>query len=109
LFNLFLFFVFNRKNWGYIFFVSSGSLPSEYLRCIPDGRAKNVQSCDHSVEEYSYILPKKCDNCHCNEHMHNIKMDLLEIRLSVVDWIGLAQDRYRWRALVNWVMNLRVS
>jgi hypothetical protein len=28
--------------------------------------------------------------------------------LSVVDWIGLAQDRYRWTALVNAVMNLRV-
>jgi hypothetical protein len=40
--------------------------------------------------------------------MGNIKMDLLEIRLNVVDWIGLAQDRYRWRALVNSVMNLRV-
>jgi hypothetical protein len=40
--------------------------------------------------------------------MDNIKVDLLEIRLSVVDWIGLAQDRYRWRALVNAVMNLRV-
>jgi hypothetical protein len=26
---------------------------------------------------------------------------------SSVDWIGLAQDRYRWRALVNSVMNLR--
>jgi hypothetical protein len=38
----------------------------------------------------------------------NMKMDLLEIGLSVVDWIGLAQDRYRWRALVNSVMNLRV-
>jgi hypothetical protein len=38
----------------------------------------------------------------------NIKMDLLEIGLSVVDWIGLAQDRYNWRALVNVVMNLRV-
>jgi hypothetical protein len=38
----------------------------------------------------------------------NIKMDLLEIGRSVVDWIGLAQDRYRWRALVNSVMNLRV-
>jgi hypothetical protein len=40
--------------------------------------------------------------------MDNIKMDLLEIGLSVVDLIGLAQDRYRWRALVNSVMNLRV-
>jgi hypothetical protein len=40
--------------------------------------------------------------------MDNIKMDLLEIGLNVVDWIGLAQDRYRWRALVNSVMNLRV-
>jgi hypothetical protein len=38
----------------------------------------------------------------------NIKMDLLEIGLSVVDWTGLAEDRYRWRALVNSVMNLRV-
>jgi transcription termination factor 2 len=38
----------------------------------------------------------------------NIKMDLLEIGVSVVDWIGLPQDRYRWRALVNSVMNLRV-
>jgi hypothetical protein len=38
----------------------------------------------------------------------NIKMDLLEIGVSVVDWIGLAQDRYRWRALVKSVMNLRV-
>jgi hypothetical protein len=38
----------------------------------------------------------------------NIKMGLLEIGLSFVDWIGLAQDRYRGRALVNSVMNLRV-
>jgi hypothetical protein len=38
----------------------------------------------------------------------NIKMDILEIGLNVVDWIGLAQDRYRWRALVSSVMNLRV-
>jgi hypothetical protein len=38
----------------------------------------------------------------------NIKMDLSEIELSVVDWIGLAQDRYRWKALVNSVVNLRI-
>jgi hypothetical protein len=35
-------------------------------------------------------------------------MDLLEIGLSVVDWIGLALDRYRWRSLVNVVMILLV-
>jgi hypothetical protein len=40
--------------------------------------------------------------------MDNIKMDLLEIGVNVVDWIVLAQDRYRWRALVNFAMNLRV-
>jgi hypothetical protein len=40
--------------------------------------------------------------------MDNIKVELLEIGLNVVDWIGLAEDRYRWRALVNSVMNLRV-
>jgi hypothetical protein len=33
--------------------------------------------------------------------MDNIKMDLLETGLNVVDWIGLAQDRYRWRKLGN--------
>jgi hypothetical protein len=40
--------------------------------------------------------------------IENIKMDLLEIGFSVVDWIGLDQDMYRWRVLVNSVMNLRV-
>jgi hypothetical protein len=38
----------------------------------------------------------------------NIKMNLLEVGLSVMDWIGLAQDRYMWRSLVNAVMNIRV-
>jgi hypothetical protein len=38
----------------------------------------------------------------------NIKMCLLEIGLNVVDWIGLAQDKYRWRAPVNVVMNFWV-
>jgi hypothetical protein len=38
----------------------------------------------------------------------NIKMDLTEIGFGNVDWIHWAQDRDRWRALVNTVMNLRV-
>jgi hypothetical protein len=38
----------------------------------------------------------------------SIKMDLGEVEWNDVDWIGLAKDRYKWRALVNSVMNLRV-
>ena len=37
----------------------------------------------------------------------NIKMDIQEVGWDMV-WIGVAQDRDRWRALVNAVMNLRV-
>jgi hypothetical protein len=38
----------------------------------------------------------------------NIRMDLGEVEWSDVNWISLAQDRNRWRALVNSVLNLRV-
>jgi hypothetical protein len=37
-----------------------------------------------------------------------IRMDLREIGLGGVDWIRLAQDRVRWRAVMSAVMNLRV-
>ena len=38
----------------------------------------------------------------------NIRMDLQEVGCGYIDWIGLAQDRDRWRTLVSAVMNLRV-
>ena len=38
----------------------------------------------------------------------NIRMDLQKVGCGYVDWIGLAQDRDRWRTLVSAVMNLRV-
>jgi hypothetical protein len=40
--------------------------------------------------------------------LDNIRMDLVEVGWGDVDWIGLAQDRDRWRALVNSILNLRL-
>jgi hypothetical protein len=39
----------------------------------------------------------------------NIIMDIRDIGLGVKDWIDLAQDRDQWKALVNTIMNLRIS
>ena len=44
-----------------------------------------------------------------NRWEDNIKMDLQEVGCQDNDWIELAQDRDRWWALANGVMNLRVS
>ena len=38
----------------------------------------------------------------------NIRLHLQEVECGYMDWIGLAQDRDRWRTLVSAVMNLRV-
>ena len=40
--------------------------------------------------------------------VNNIRMDLQEVGCGYMDWIGLAQDRNRWRTLVSAIMNLRV-
>jgi len=40
--------------------------------------------------------------------MENIRMDLQVVGCAYMDWIGLAQDRDRWRTLVSAVMNLRM-
>ena len=40
--------------------------------------------------------------------MNNIRMDLQEVGCGYMDWIGLTQDKDRWRTLVVAVMNLQV-
>jgi hypothetical protein len=40
--------------------------------------------------------------------LDNIRMDLVDVGWGDVDWIGLAQDRDMWRALVNSVLNIRI-
>jgi hypothetical protein len=55
---------------------------------MPEGKRPPVRSCRRCVDD--------------------VKMDLVGTGFGVVDWIVLAQERYRWRALVNSVMNSRV-
>ena len=45
---------------------------------------------------------------HGRRWVDNVSMDLQEVGCEYMDWIGLAQDRDRWRTLVSAVMNLRL-
>jgi hypothetical protein len=47
--------------------------------------------------------------CYIKCREDNIKIDLQELGCEGMDWIGLAEDRDMWRALVNAVMNLRLT
>ena len=51
---------------------------------------------------------KRPQGRHRRRWVDNIRKDLQEVGCGYVDWIGLAQDRDRWRTLVSAVMNLRV-
>jgi hypothetical protein len=67
----------------------------------------NIGHSMQNVHMYTCLISKGLRERNTYTVVHYC-MDILEIGLSVVDWIGLAQDRYRWRALVNSVMKLRV-
>jgi hypothetical protein len=85
---------------------------SSILRIIKSRRAGHVARMGEKRNVYRLLIGKPEGKRPLGRPrrrwIDNIKMDLLEIGVSVVDWIGVAQDRYRWRALVNSVMNLRV-
>jgi hypothetical protein len=69
--------------------------------CRAHGDEKCVKNFDRNSEG------KRPVGIYRRRWMDNIKMDLREIGWEGVDWIYVAQDRDRWRALVNTVMNLR--
>ena len=48
------------------------------------------------------------ERLHIYNQISDIRTDLQEVGCGYIDWIGLAQDRDRWRTLVSAVMNLRV-
>jgi hypothetical protein len=62
---------------------------------------------ERKVHKFWWESPKKRDHWE-DQGEDGIRMNLREIGWRNVDWIQLAQDRDRWRAPVNTVMNLRV-
>jgi hypothetical protein len=70
--------------------------------CSPNGEKRNAYKLLVGKPEGKRPLRR-----HRRRWVDNIKMDLLEIGWGGVDWIGLAQDRDKWRALVI-VMDLQV-
>jgi hypothetical protein len=71
--------------------------------CSPNGEKRNAYRLLVGKPEGKRPLGRQ--RCRWVE---NIEVDLLEIGWGGVDWIGLDEDRDKWRALVNAVMNLRV-
>jgi hypothetical protein len=66
-------------------------------------------SANEGVEECLWVIGRRPLGRPRHRWVDSIKIGLVDIGWGVVDWIGLAQDRYRWQALMNVVMNLRGS
>ena len=70
------------------------------------GRQLSVAHPYQTVNGFSYS--SKVLGRHRRRWVDNIRMDLQEAGCRYMDWVGLAQDRDRWRTLVSAVMNFRV-
>jgi hypothetical protein len=75
------------------------------LRYIPPRMREKRNTCRIFVEKPEGKRPLGRPR---HRWVDNLRMYLGEVGWGDVDWIGLAQDRNRWRALVNSVLNLRV-
>ena len=84
----------------------SMSIDCHTFRCTNIGAISALDTC---VYAYIYIyIYNVCVGRPRRRWEDNIRMDLQEVGLGYEDWIGRAQDRERWRALVCAVRNLRV-
>jgi hypothetical protein len=72
-----------------------------YMECMGEERKEYKVLVGKPERERPLVRPRR-------RWEDGIRMDLKEIGLGGVDWILLAQDRDRWRAVVSAVMNLRV-
>jgi hypothetical protein len=80
------------------------------------GQGQVESSCEFGIEpsdsincwELSSTLTTRDLSCSAQLHRIRVREYLVEVGWGDVDWIGLAQDRDRWRALVDSVLNLRV-
>jgi hypothetical protein len=88
---------------------------SNFVRVIKSRRmrwAGHVARMGEEREVYRVLVGKPEGKIPLGRPRHrwvdNIRMDLQEVGCGYVDWIGLAQDRDKWRTLVSAVMNLRV-
>jgi hypothetical protein len=74
--------------------------------------AGNIARMGDTITAYRILVGKSEGKRPLGRQRHrwvdNIKMDLREIGCDGMDWIDLAQDRDKWRALVNTAMNLRL-
>jgi hypothetical protein len=79
---------------------------------IPAANARNVARMGEKRNAYRLLVGKPEGRRPLGRPrrrwVDNIRVDLVEVGWGDVDWIGLARDRDRWRALVNSVLNLRV-
>jgi len=98
----------------FIMFLDLYSSPN-IVRVIKSRRMRWAGHVAHMGEErgvYRVLVGKQVGRRPLGRLRHrwadNIRMDLQEVGCVHMDWIGLAQDRDRWRTLVSAVMNLRV-